>query len=238
MIKNISKSLQIRPVSFSTLRFMTLEIPEVDFLIDCGEAGGRSGTFERTEHAYNIRRTAMIIKTMKPENASDWFDFFDNRAFSDHPDWKGCYCTGPFTPRLKEYKSTNTIRKEYAKWLVEHDMMKGYLAYENGKVIGWCNVNMRSALPKYDDNSKDSESVLSIACFMVEKEYRRKGIAQKLLDRIIKDAREQGIRVIEAYPRKKAQTESGSFHGPYSMYEKNGFMSEKIKGMDVVRRYL
>jgi GNAT superfamily N-acetyltransferase len=180
----------------------------------------------------------MIIKAMKYENASDWFDFFDSRAFADHQDWKGCYCTGPFTPRLKEYDSKNPIRKEYAKWLIENDMMKGYLAYENGKVIGWCNVNMKSALPKYDDGSEESANVISIACFMVQKEYRRKGIAQKLLNRIIKDAQEEGIRIIEAYPRIKAQTEYGNFHGAYSMYEKNGFKSEHIDGIDVVRRYL
>ena len=180
----------------------------------------------------------MIIKVMNHANASDWFDFFDNRAFSDHPDWKGCYCTGPFTPRLKEYKSKSPIRKEYAKWLIESGRMKGYLAYENGKVIGWCNVNMKSAFTKYNDLSEEGENVLSIACFMVEKEYRGTGIAQKILTRIIKDAQAAGIRIIEAYPRKKAQTEYGNFHGPYSMYEKNGFKSEIIKGVDVVRRYL
>jgi len=180
----------------------------------------------------------MIIKAMKKENTSDWFDFFDNRAFSDHQDWKGCYCTGPFMPRLKEYGSTSPIRKEYAKWLVENGMMKGYLAYESGKVIGWCNVNMKSALPKYNDFSDKSENIISIACFMVQKEYRRKGIAQKLLKRIIKDAQGKGIKIIEAYPRIKAQTEYGNFHGAYSMYEKNGFVSEKIKGVDIVRKYL
>ena len=180
----------------------------------------------------------MIIKAMKDENVSDWFDFFDNRAFADHPDWKGCYCTGPFTPRLKEYASKSPVRKEYAKWLIENDRMQGYLVYENGKVVGWCNVNMKPALPKYNDFSKESENIISIACFMVQKEYRRKGIAQKLLRRIIKDAREKGIRVIEAYPRVKAQTEYGNFHGPYSMYEKNGFIVERINGVDVVRKYL
>jgi GNAT superfamily N-acetyltransferase len=180
----------------------------------------------------------MIIKAMKDENVSDWFDFFNNRAFADHPDWKGCYCTGPFTPRLKEYASKSPVRKEYAKWLIENGRMQGYLAYEDGKVVGWCNVNLKSALPKYNDFSKESENIISIACFMVQKEYRRKGIAQKLLRRIIKDAREKGIRVIEAYPRVKAQTEYGNFHGPYSMYEKNGFILEKINGVDVVRKYL
>jgi GNAT superfamily N-acetyltransferase len=159
------------------------------------------------------RRITMIIKVLKDKNVSDWFDFFDNRAFADHQDWKGCYCTGPFMPRLKEYDSKSLIRKEYAKWLIENSRMKGYLAYENGKVIGWCNTNMKSAFPKYNNISEESTSVISIACFMVQNEYRRKGVAQKLLGRIIKDAKKEGIKIIEAYPKKKAQTEIVNFQG-------------------------
>ena len=180
----------------------------------------------------------MIIKAMKDESALDWFDFFDNRAFADHQDWKGCYCTGPFLPRLKGYTNKSPIRKEYAKWLIENSMMKGYLAYDNGKVVGWCNVNMKSVFPKYNDASEESTNVISIACFMVQKEYRRKGIAQNLLTRIIKDAKKEGIRIIEAYPRINAKTEYGNFHGPFSLFEKNGFISEKINDVDVVRKYL
>jgi GNAT superfamily N-acetyltransferase len=180
----------------------------------------------------------MIIKAMKSEAASDWFDFFNHRAFADHPDWSGCYCTGPFTPRLKEYTGKSPIRRVYAKWLIDKGIMKGYLAYEAGKVIAWCNVNTKSALPKYEDGLEESLKILSIACFVVQKEYRRKGIAQKLLARIVKDAKKEGIRIIEAYPRKKAQTEYGNFLGPYSLYEKYGFISEDISGVNVVRKYL
>ena len=180
----------------------------------------------------------MIIKPMKHENASDWFDFFDDRAFADHQDWKGCYCTGPFTPRLKEYDQKSPRRKEYAEWLIDSGRMKGYLAFENGKVIGWCNANRKTALPKYSDASSESAGVLSIACFMVQKEFRRKGIAEKLLVRVIRDAREEGIRIIEAYPSKRSQTDWGNFLGPYSMYEKHGFQPEKIGGTIVVRKYL
>jgi GNAT superfamily N-acetyltransferase len=180
----------------------------------------------------------MIIKAMRRENASDWFDFFDNRAFADHLDWKGCYCTGPFMPRLAEYSSKSRIRRNYAKWLIENGIMKGYLAYEDGKVVGWCNVNKRSVFPKLKGVSEDGEDILSIACFLVEKEYRRKGIAQKLLDRIMMDAKKEGIRVIEAYPRKRARTDYGNYHGVYSMYEKSGFQTGKVKGRDVVRMYL
>jgi len=180
----------------------------------------------------------MIIKEMKPEHASDWFDFFDNRAFADHQDWKGCYCTGPFTPRMKEYENTSRKRRDYAIWLVEKGMMRGYLAFEHGKVVGWCNVSDKRVFSKLHDIQTEEENVIAITCFMIQKEYRGKGIAQRILNKIIEDAKINNKKIIEAYPRPNAKTEYGNFHGPYSMYEKNGFKLEKVRDVEVVRLYL
>lgn len=180
----------------------------------------------------------MVIRKMKPEHASDWFDFFDNRAFSDHEDWKGCYCTGPFFPRVQEYENASRKRKDYAKWLMERGIMRGYLAYEHGTVVGWSNVNDKSAFSKLNHLQTDEESVISITCFTIQKEYRGRGIAQRLLHEIIKDARKNNTKIIEAYPRKNAKTEFGRFRGPHSMYEKNGFKFETVHDCDVARLYL
>ncbi len=180
----------------------------------------------------------MVIKEMKPEHTSDWFDFFDNRAFADHEDWKGCYCTGPFSPRMKEYENASRKRRDYAIWLVEKGIMRGYLAFEHGKVVGWCNVSDKSAFSRLNDMQTDEENVISITCFIIQKEYRGKGIAQKILDKIIEDAKINNKKIIEAYPRRNSKSEFGNFHGPSSMYEKNGFKLEKVREVEVVRRYL
>lgn len=184
------------------------------------------------------REGIVIIRKLTQKNTADWFDFFDNRAFADHADWKGCYCTGPFMPRLEGYTRKSRKRRDYAEWLIKTGRMEGYLAYENKQVIGWCNVNLRSALPMYAINTKFDSRVLSIACFTVEKEYRRRGVATELLKRIIKDARQNGIGVIEAYPSKRAITEFGRFVGPYEMYQRLGFQDEVAEGRPVVRKYL
>jgi len=116
--------------------------------------------------------------------------------------------------------------------------MCGYMAYEDGKVIGWVNVNNKDKYPRLNDIYNNQEKVLSIVCFLVEKEHRGKGIAQKLLNTIIKDAKEKGYPVIEAYPKKKAKSEYGSWNGPYEMYIKNGFEDFMIGKNKVVRRVL
>src|SRR3990172_2502921 len=180
----------------------------------------------------------MVIREMTSGHASAWFDFFDNRAFADHHEWKGCYCTGPFSPRLEEYESSNRRRRDYAGWLVDNGIMRGYLAFEHGTVIGWCNAGDKGAFSRPDVVQTPERNVISITCFVIQREYRGKGIAQKLLERVIKDAKAHKKKIIEAYPRRRSQSEFGNFNGPWSMYEKHGFKSEKIRDVEVARLYL
>jgi len=180
----------------------------------------------------------MLIRDLTSETMSDWFDFFDNRAFSDHEEWNGCYCTAFYYPKPEEYVGKTNKRKDYAKWLIESGRMKGYLAYEDGKVVGWVNTNERTNFPRLSDINDSKEKVLSIVCFIVQKEYRRKGIARELLSRIVEDAKGRGYWVIEAYPKKRSKSEYGIWNGPYEMYQEAKFSDHKIGKMNVVRKYL
>ena len=36
---------------------------------------------------------SLTIKPLSSELADDYFDFFDNRAFTNHEEWSCCYCT-------------------------------------------------------------------------------------------------------------------------------------------------
>jgi len=179
----------------------------------------------------------MLIREMKPELAEDWFDFFDARAFADHEDWKGCYCTHFFSPRLAEYRGSRR-RRDYAAWLVERGIMRGYLSYDQGKVVGWCNVNHKAAFPRMSGLATNEERVVAITCFLIQKEHRGQGIAQKILDRIIEDAKKRKRKIIEAYPRPRASSDFGNYHGPLALYEKNGFRLELLGETQVARRYL
>ena len=180
----------------------------------------------------------MVIKELIPELINDWLDFFENRAFEDHEEWRGCYCTAFYYPKPEEYANESNKRKEYAKWLIETKRMCGYMAYENGKVVGWVNSNNRTKFPRLSSISDDKEKVLSIVCFIVEKEHRGKGIAKTLLNRIVKDAKEKGYSIIEAYPKKGAKSEYGRWNGPFEMYKKSGFSEFEIGSNKVVRKYL
>ncbi|MHB0898008.1 MAG: GNAT family N-acetyltransferase [Spirochaetales bacterium] len=136
----------------------------------------------------------MQIKKLRIENIPDWLEFFDAKAFKDHQEWETCYCTYYFQPKPEEYKNIHSRKRNYAVWLIEKGIMQGYLAYEDNKVIGWCNSNSKRSFPRLNTISDtQEETIKSIVCFIVEKEYRNRGIASALVQEVIKDAKKRRI---------------------------------------------
>jgi len=65
--------------------------------------------------------------------------------------------------------------------------------------------------------------VKSIFCFVIAPEMKRKGIATLLLERVCKDAVQDGFDFVEAYPYKESSYQSSDFGGHFEMYKKSGF---------------
>lgn len=184
----------------------------------------------------------MKIFRLTASRITDWLAFFDHRAFCDNPALQACYCTYFYSPKqpITDFSQPKTNR-DYALQLINAGLLRGYLVYdEKNRVIGWCSVNQKEAffkIPAMCSNSTThipESSVLAIMCFVIDPEHRGKGITTKLVSRIIRDAKKSGITTIEAYPKKKARTPVGAFHGGYSMYKKLGFADSKSDSGTVV----
>lgn len=179
----------------------------------------------------------------------DWLSYFDKDAFSDNDEWCGCYCMCYHwdselqgqRPWNCDEDSARFNRKQAIK-RIKDGRMQGYLAYFEKKVVGWCNANDKKAYDNVNfDFAKEvpdnGEKIKSIACFSVAPEYRGRGVATALLEYICRDAKTDGYEFIEAYPF--VHNENHAYHGPVSMYEKNGFEAcGQIDGCAVYRRYL
>ena len=90
----------------------------------------------------------IVIKKLSQELNKDYLDFFDNRAFSDGNPNGPCYCTSPnqdeetIKQMVSEFKANGvkkTIRK-YAVEMLNDRKINGYLAFDNGLSVGWCNA--------------------------------------------------------------------------------------------------
>lgn len=165
----------------------------------------------------------LLVKELTPSLRDDFLLFFDNIAFADNPDWSDCYCSAY---HFANNKGKAESRRQ-ASMLVEDDRMHGFLAYDNGKPVGWCNAASRGSYPVLHwllgPGPEKGERVGSIVCFVVASSHRGRGVASQLLNAACSKFSELGLDYAEAYPVKKPPSAAYDFPGPLSMYLKNGF---------------
>ncbi|MCL2513354.1 MAG: GNAT family N-acetyltransferase [Oscillospiraceae bacterium] len=178
----------------------------------------------------------IAIKPLTPELAGDYFDFFENRAFTDNSPYR-CYCQ-VFQMSKAEYGTAygNTdwsdvgrSSREIAERQIETGTLRGYLAYVDGLSIGWCNANDRAnypAEPQYDVpfHASAEKREKAVICFEIAPEYRMKGVATALLQQVIADAKAEGYTAVAGFPVMRGERYEWDNPGPIRLYEKAGFV--------------
>jgi len=204
---------------------------------------------------------AITIKALSAETEADFFDFFDNRAFSDGSPFAPCYCNcfhltpaqvqGEIMPRSGELgegmEGVRLALRESAEKLIHQGVMQGYLAYEEGVAIGWCNANDRQhyirvgSFQPWERKEGDcyitpgeEGKVKSIACFEIAPGHRGKGIAKALLQRVCEDAKAAGYALVDVYPQESEAFSTLDFNGPIAMYRNAGFEETGRQGKTII----
>jgi GNAT superfamily N-acetyltransferase len=200
-----------------------------------------------TEGGLNMNIT---IKPLTPELADDYFDFFENRAFTDDSPYR-CYCQ-VYQMSKEQYQAgleyakqdPGRASREVAEQQIVDGILRGYLAYVDGKSIGWCNANDRASYPAepikdvpFHAPAKLKEK--AVVCFEIAPDYRGKGIATALLEQVIADAKTEGYVAVVSFPEIRTERYEWDTQGPIRLYEKAGFskVSEK-DGKAVMRKEL
>jgi len=186
----------------------------------------------------------VAIHPVDEARMDDWARFFDHDAFVGNPEWAACYCLEPHVRVPDEHVGDDTSH-----WRDNRGTMlarlragrsQGYLAYVGGAPAGWVNASWRADYTLYPDMDGEppGTQVVGVSCFIIAPPYRRHGLADALLDRVLADAADRGAEWVEAYPfNEQAEDDAGSFRGPRSMYDERGF--EPVRSADrhtVVRR--
>jgi GNAT superfamily N-acetyltransferase len=179
---------------------------------------------------------SLVIKNVTPELVADYINFFDSCDVCD--DFRGCYCTWYHWNSNYEKSreklpqdEQSCFKRNLAMELINKNELNGFLAFDDGKVVGWCNADnkqsydrlMKINIPEIWADCNTDERTLSIVCFLVDKKSRGKGIATSLLKAVIEYAQNNGYQYIEAYPHTGEFNINDDYHGPATMYEKQGF---------------
>ncbi len=119
--------------------------------------------------------------------------------------------------------------------LVDTGVVPGLVGYVDGSPAGWISLGPRGDYEKLRRSRimkpVDDKEVWSIVCTFVAKPYRGQGVQHRLLRAAVRYAREQRVRILEAYPVDKPERSHDDFmfFGSRSLYERAGFK-------EVVRR--
>ncbi|MDD4796574.1 MAG: GNAT family N-acetyltransferase [Eubacteriales bacterium] len=191
----------------------------------------------------------VIIKPLTPELCADYFDFFENRAFTDDSPYR-CYCH-MYQMTKEQYQAAydkaqmqqdpGRASREVAERQIADGVLRGYLAYVDGKSVGWCNANDRANYPvepAYDvpfyAPAENHEK--AVVCFEIAPEYRGKGIATALLNRVIADAKIEGYLAVISFPVVRSERYEWDCQGPARLYEKAGFVKVTQQGERVTMK--
>jgi GNAT superfamily N-acetyltransferase len=183
----------------------------------------------------------IVIRPLTPELVGDYLAFFDHVAFADHPEWQFCYCNFLHHDHAQsKFSATKADDNRAAvKQRICARAMHGHLAFDGERAIGWCQAAPRLVLPALRDEP-DPEGVAaqtgSIVCFVIAKDYRRKGLARRLLNAACDGFRAQGLGYAEAYPRDGLTGDGENHFGPLAMYLGAGFERLRVDGATIVVR--
>ena len=170
------------------------------------------------------------IHKLSKDMADDYIRYFDSRAFGDGDTEKGCYCVWHHWTDKHEYERSlmpeieRPYRKrDYAKELIQTGKLNGFAAYYENQIVGFCNSDLKDNYFRLSrENNPNSwigtsvnDKILSIVCFIVAPDMRRKGIAKALLDYACQYAEENGYDYVEVYPP----------HGEFTIHDCGGSVS-------------
>lgn len=122
--------------------------------------------------------------------------------------------------------------------LFDRGEFDGYLLYEDGVPVGWCQAGPRDRLAKLvaQFGLPPDPGTWAVTCFVVPPAWRRKGHAARLLRDALTDMKARGVRRVEAFPRRGVDLEPGAlWNGPEAMFLAAGF---RVEGEDPERPIL
>ncbi len=178
---------------------------------------------------------SLEILPLTPAYCEEYLHFFDVTPHWEKERDYRCYCVCWAAARQDgEDLGTGEARRAAAERYVRSGAIRGYLARQDGRVVGWCHANDRAACavsrsgeqylkPLVEAENDPARKVLSVLCFVVAPEFRRRGIAGALLDRVCEDAAKGGYDCVEGYPCKEFTSAADNYTGPLRLFLDRGF---------------
>jgi GNAT superfamily N-acetyltransferase len=167
--------------------------------------------------------------TIEPLTKENWDKFVE--LFGDKGACGNCWCMYYRLSKADFRKGkSDEGNRDAMEELVRNGKPAGLLGLLEGRAIAWCAFAPREDFIKLDNSRVhkriDDKPVWSIPCLFIDKPYRRSGVSVQLLKGAAEYAKQNGIKIIEAYPSIPTQDkipDSFAWTGLYKSFERAGF---------------
>jgi GNAT superfamily N-acetyltransferase len=183
--------------------------------------------------------------SFKELSEKTWGDF--ETLFGARGACGGCWCMYWRLTRSEYEKNKGAGNKRMMKRLVQQKPSPGILMYVGTAVAGWCALAPREHFALLERSRVlkrvDEQTVWSVVCFFIAKEFRRRGLTVPFLQYVIEHSRTQNVRILEGYPvdvRANDYPPVFAHVGFYNAFRKAGFeeVARWSPTRPIMRKYL
>ncbi len=171
----------------------------------------------------------MSAVDIRPVTADNW-DLLD-ALFAADGTVRGCWCMY-FRLTSREFNDGwgEGNREDMSRLVCDEGGVPGLIAIADGEAVGWVSVAPREEFGRVERSRVtkpvDDEPAWSIVCFYIKPGARRGGLTRALLDAAVEYAKDNGARLIEAYPYDTDEERRGGselYYGVASTFRQAGF---------------
>ncbi len=169
-----------------------------------------------------------LIKPLTPQMANTFADYLGGLDFGHAPHWATCYCMFYHLACSHEEWQNRKGPENRAEAIagISSGKMKGYLAFDGDKCIGWCNANDAASYVRLKNELEPvikEKKVGSTICYVIHPDYRGQGLARQLLKVAIEDFRKEGYEAVLSLPVDASMDAQKHYRGTVNMYKQQGF---------------
>jgi len=167
--------------------------------------------------------------SVKPLDASTWADFA-GLVERHNGVWGGCWCMAFHPEGLRRTQAAEPNR-DVKERRVREGQAHAALVFDGERCVGWCQFGPTDELPRIKHGRAYAEGLTRlpewrITCFFVDKEYRRRGVADAALAGALREIERLGGGTVESYPEViDGRSVSSSFlhNATAELFERHGF---------------
>ena len=181
--------------------------------------------------------------SVEPLTKKNWFQLL--QLFGPKGACGNCWCMYYRLSRADFAEGkTDDGNKKALKELVWSNKPTGLIGIYQGQAIAWCAFAPREDFMKLGKSRVhkriDDQPVWSVPCLFIDKTFRGNGISVEFLKGVVNYAKDNNIRLIEAYPTIRTTPripDSFAWIGLYKSFERAGFeiVDQTSKNRPMVR---